>query len=214
MHRLGRGNPQMYPGNSSTNGHHDAAPHLSAQRTAPPSPAYSAIGDPEDTRGRELPGNGPVAGIEAPASKARFERDPNGKLRYTDSTQRPADDTFLTVGRRNPDGSIEESGGYAAVGFLIDLILHIGIGTGVWLALDQYAHQPQRAVFLGVLAGVTASFVHRVCIQRISQTTLGKAIFGLRTTHRDGSSVTLWELVVQWFTGAFAVIVTPLSFLG
>jgi len=214
VHRLGRGNPQVYPGNSSTNGHHDAAPHLSTQRSAPPSPAYSAIGDPEDPRGREIAGTGPTAGLEAPALQARFGHDSNGKLRYTDPTQKPTDDTFLTVGRRNPDGSIEESGGYAAVGFLIDLILHIGIGAVVWLALDQYAHQPQRAIVLGVITGVTVSFVHRVFIQRISQTTLGKAIFGLRTAHRDGSPVTLWELVVQWFTGAFAVIATPLSFLG
>ncbi|MEU1955238.1 RDD family protein [Nocardia rhamnosiphila] len=100
------------------------------------------------------------------------------------------------------------------IAFLLDLLLHSAVGLAVW---NSFAHSPEppwKPIVSGVLAGVAASFVHRVFVQRLIRTTLGKALFGLRLREEDGSYPTLWRLIEQWFVGGFLAVATPLQILG
>ncbi|WP_435593133.1 RDD family protein [Nocardia sp. bgisy118] len=150
-----------------------------------------------------------VEGRRGDSAVARFERHPDGTLRYV-RPEEPKEDEFPMVGSgRHED---EKNGVQAAVAFVIDLALHAAIGVGVWYAANRYGHAEQ-AVFFGVLAGIGCSFLHRTVVQRLTRTTLGKALFGLRLRKTDRSYPTLWELVRQWFQGAIACMF-PLQFLG
>ncbi|WP_327147369.1 RDD family protein [Nocardia sp. NBC_01329] len=100
------------------------------------------------------------------------------------------------------------------VAFILDLLLHSAMGLAVWNSLAHSPEPPWKPIMLGVLAGVAASFVHRVFVQRLIRTTLGKALFGLRLREEDGSYPTLWRLIEQWFVGSFLTIATPLQILG
>lgn len=100
------------------------------------------------------------------------------------------------------------------IAFLLDLLLHSAVGLAVW---NDFVHSPQppwNPILSGVLAGATASFVHRTFVQRLIRTTLGKALFGLRLRQEDGSYPTLWRLVQQWFVAAFFTVTAPLQILG
>ncbi|MFQ6229292.1 hypothetical protein [Nocardia sp. NPDC002869] len=48
-------------------------------------------------------------------------------------------------------------------------------------------------IVTSVLAGVTASFVHRIFVRRLIRTTPGKALFDLRRQQEDGNSPTWWR---------------------
>ncbi|MFI6313575.1 RDD family protein [Nocardia fusca] len=100
------------------------------------------------------------------------------------------------------------------VAFLLDLLLHSGVGLAVWNAFVHSAQPPWNPIMSGILAGVIASFLHRTFLQRLIRTTLGKALFGLRLRGDDGSYPTLWRLIKQWFVGAFLAVAAPLQILG
>lgn len=122
---------------------------------------------------------------------------------------------FLTAGWARPphlpDGFRRT---LVTIAYLLDMLLHIAVGLAVWNAFVHSPEPPWNPITSGVLAGVTASFVHRTFIQRLIRTTLGKALFGLRLRQEDGSYPTLWRLVKQWFIGAVLVVGTPLQLLG
>ncbi|RZS37762.1 RDD family protein [Herbihabitans rhizosphaerae] len=91
------------------------------------------------------------------------------------------------------------------LGFIVDLALHWGIGIGAFLAmkkvpaLEKFADKAWLGLFLGFLL---ASIVHRIFVQRLVYTTLGKAIFGVRYIRSDtGGPPTLWSLVKEWLFG-------------
>ncbi|MEV4236089.1 RDD family protein [Nocardia sp. NPDC050408] len=146
--------------------------------------------------------------------KARFEHPSVGSLRYVDPTQKPdRESTSLTAGRRRTDGSIENPGGPTTIAFMIDMLLHSGVGTAAWLVVTEYAN-PDKAVAAAVVTWIATSFMHRTVIQRIGRTTLGKSLFNLRLHYLDETQPTLWQLIKLWLFSAFAVVATPLQFLG
>lgn len=149
------------------------------------------------------------------AAQSRFERDslPHVEpVRKSEATK--YDSTSLNAGRPRADGSIEEPRWPMVFAFTIDLLLHAAMGAAVWLTVTKYSPEPQRAIPLAVATAAAISFVHRTVIQRITGTTLGKALFGLRLRYPDGTFPTLWQLTKSWFVGAFAVVVTPLQLFG
>ncbi|MGV9613024.1 RDD family protein [Nocardia xishanensis] len=151
-----------------------------------------------------------VEGRRGDGAVARFERRSDGTLRYA-RPEEPKKDDALWVGSGRHEG--EKVGVRVAAAFLIDLALHAAIGAGVWYAANRFGHADQ-SVWFGVLAGLGSSFVHRTVVQRLTRTTLGKALFGLRLRKGDRSYPTLWELVRQWFEGLFAIVAIPLQLLG
>lgn len=82
--------------------------------------------------------------------------------------------------------------------FVIDMTLHATIGLTAW----HLATGP-TAVLYGLLAWLSASFLHRVVVQRRTGTTIGKCSFGLRLRNPDGSAPTTWQLTAQWFRGGW-----------
>ncbi|GAA1978586.1 hypothetical protein GCM10009754_63340 [Amycolatopsis minnesotensis] len=96
------------------------------------------------------------------------------------------------------------------LGFVIDLVLHVGGGVGAALAvakvpkLEPYAG---NAVVIGIGAFVVLSLVHRVFVQWAVTTTLGKALCGLRLVRDDtGGRPTLWRLTKDWLLGLFVIV--------
>ncbi|MGW0178447.1 RDD family protein [Nocardia sp. NPDC003345] len=121
---------------------------------------------------------------------------------------------FVTADWANPRRHENSRHALIVIAFLLDLSLHSAVGLAVW---NEFVHSPQppwNPIMSGVLAGVIASFLHRTFLQRLIRTTLGKALFGLRLRHDDGSYPTLWRLIKQWFIGAFFSVVAPLQILG
>ncbi|MFC4126322.1 RDD family protein [Nocardia rhizosphaerae] len=130
------------------------------------------------------------------ASNGRYERDADGhptsaSLDKGDPTPERGDPLI----GRTADGS--EAGVIAA--FLVDMSLHLAIGATVW----HLAPGP-TAVGFGLLAWLSASFLHRVVVQRFTRTTIGKCSFGLRLRHPDGTYPTTWRLIVQWFQSGWS----------
>ncbi|QIS14829.1 RDD family protein [Nocardia arthritidis] len=141
-----------------------------------------------------------------------FERAADGTLRYVDRTVKgEKKDELPLVGRRSAIQDGDESSGVAVwVAFTIDLLLHIGVGVGVWFALARHGDMRQP-IPIAVAAAIGVSFVHRTVIQRLVRTTLGKSLFGLRLYRVDGSYPSLWFLVRSWFRGAFMTVIVPLQ---
>ena len=83
--------------------------------------------------------------------------------------------------------------------FLIDMALHAAIGVTAW-----YLAPGTTAVLYGILAWLSASFLHRTIIQNRTRTTIGKCRYGLRLRHPDGTYPTTWQLTVQWFRGGWS----------
>ena len=123
--------------------------------------------------------------------------------RTAPSTPKPSDD--LLVGRTsNPYTSKELRYTLVTLAFLVDLLLHIGVGVAVWYSFDHSPEPPWNPIMSGVLAGIAFSFIHRTFVQRLIRTTLGKLVFGLRLRREDGSYPTLGQLTKQWFIGILA----------
>ncbi|RZS37763.1 RDD family protein [Herbihabitans rhizosphaerae] len=96
------------------------------------------------------------------------------------------------------------------LGFVIDFALHVGVGVGACLALQRLPALERFAdlAWLGLLLGfLLASIVHRIFVQRLTHTTLGKAIFGVCLIRSDtGGPPTLWSLVKVWLRGVLGVL--------
>ncbi|MFL6144278.1 MAG: hypothetical protein ACJ72N_20745 [Labedaea sp.] len=101
----------------------------------------------------------------------------------------------------------------SGLGFGIDLVLHVACATVGFLAI---ARVPGVALGLSLLAipvtFIAASIVHRIFVQRLCHTTLGKAITGLCLIRDDsGGPPTLWSLTKAWLIGTLTLIASVLS---
>lgn len=96
------------------------------------------------------------------------------------------------------------------IGFTIDVILHVGGAGAIFQIALQIPHPPKvadLAVLWAVLAFLGLSIGDRIVLQRITGTTVGKALVGLCTIRRDdGGPPTLRQLIRQWLWGWLYVI--------
>lgn len=93
------------------------------------------------------------------------------------------------------------------IGFVVDLALHLGVGEAVILLSEHVQHLSRLAGVWGLLAWILASFVHRVLIQSVWGTTLGKALFGLRLVRWDDGDKPTWgQLAKAWLLGIWTGI--------
>lgn len=96
------------------------------------------------------------------------------------------------------------------IGFAIDLVVHLGGAAVVFLVtlhLPLLMKIAGYAPLLGVLAFFALSIGDRVLFQRMTGTTVGKGLVGLRVIRRDnGQRPTMRQLLHEWFWGTFAVI--------
>jgi len=98
------------------------------------------------------------------------------------------------------------------IAFVIDFVLHVGIAFGVYAACDAIADLSALALPAAALAWVTASFVHRVIIQRIFHTTAGKALCGLVMIRPDdGRWPTAGFLVKWWLIGVVVIFIDNMA---
>ncbi|HWE92300.1 MAG TPA: RDD family protein [Pseudonocardiaceae bacterium] len=94
-----------------------------------------------------------------------------------------------------------------ALGFTIDFVLHAGVLVGAGYLSQRTPALANLAGIWALVAWMAVSFVHRVLIQWPSQTTLGKAIFGLCLIRKDdGGRPRFGQLVKAWFAGIWAGI--------
>ncbi|MQY29469.1 RDD family protein [Nocardia aurantia] len=89
------------------------------------------------------------------------------------------------------------------LGFLVDTALHAAVAAGVWFAASAHSLGSQPAIVCAVLAWVAVSFAHRTFFQRLTYTTIGKAVFGLRLHNPGDYPITLWQLIKFWFCAVF-----------
>lgn len=86
-----------------------------------------------------------------------------------------------------------------ALAFVLDLVLHLGSAVGVFFASEHVPSLAHLPTVWAIAAWIVVSFAHRVLIQRLCQTTLGKALFGLCLIRAwDGGRVTLGPLAKAW----------------
>jgi hypothetical protein len=98
-----------------------------------------------------------------------------------------------------------------ALGFAVDFVLHLGCGVGVFLVAGRVPALARLPTVWAILAWLLVSFVHRVVIQRLTGTTLGKAIFGLCLVRgEDGLRPRFGQLLKAWLVG----IVAGVSLVG
>ncbi|MDO3645778.1 RDD family protein [Nocardia mangyaensis] len=154
-----------------------------------------------DSRGRQR---------EAAALANRYDRRPDGTLRLGPALDKdgvplpPA--SSLTITR--PDGT-EGTAVPVTLAVLIDMALHLGIGITTWWLLHPDA--PAMAILYGLLAWIGSSFLHRTLLQRLTRTTLGKAVFALRLRHPDGTYPSLSRLIRRWTSSLLETTVTLLT---
>lgn len=85
------------------------------------------------------------------------------------------------------------------VGILLDVLLHLAAAIGIGVVAAGLL----RHVFPGVLIGVggyaVVSFVHRIVLQSVIHTTLGKGVTGLMLIDGGtGRPATMLELAKHW----------------
>lgn len=95
------------------------------------------------------------------------------------------------------------------IGVAIDVVIHGGVGFAVTEAM---AGRSAYALLFGIGAFLVLSIVHRILLQRVFWTTLGKALVGLRLIRADtGGPPTLGALLKAWFYGLFVSIALALD---
>jgi hypothetical protein len=99
------------------------------------------------------------------------------------------------------------------LGITVDVLLHLACAVAVFVA---FANKPANSLAVVLLAVpvtyIAVSILHRIVVQRVVQTTLGKALTGLRIIRDDtGGPATLWPLTKAWLLGTVAVIGGVLS---
>lgn len=101
-----------------------------------------------------------------------------------------------------------------AVGFTLDLALHLACAVAAFVLLSRNATLDNAYLLLvaAPAAFLAASIVHRIFVQRVFHTTIGKALTGLRFIRDDtGGPPTLWSLTKAWLWGTVTVILTVVS---
>jgi uncharacterized RDD family membrane protein YckC len=102
-----------------------------------------------------------------------------------------------------------------ALGFTVDLILHLGCAVGAFFGSERVPSLSHLPTVWAIVAWFVVSFVHRVLIQWATQASLGKALFGLRLVRpEDGGRVGFGTLVKAWLVSILATIVTVGSIAG
>ncbi|MFF2395963.1 RDD family protein [Nocardia sp. NPDC058114] len=141
---------------------------------------------------------------EAKVLAAGYERDVDGRLIFVPAVpDKPESKPEFPLLATNTHGSST----WMWLAFPIDMALHLAIGAAVWFVF------PTPVAFAyGALAWLAASFTHRTFVQRLTRTTLGKSLFGLRIRYADGTYPTLGRLVAEWFRGAGCTIELCCSF--
>ncbi|MEV6140367.1 hypothetical protein AB0L63_30865 [Nocardia sp. NPDC051990] len=87
---------------------------------------------------------------------------------------------------------------------IIDIASHAGLAATVLVKVSGLA-----GIALAIVAYVVLSFIHTVAVQRITHTTLGKAIFGLVVIRGDdGNWPTTGRLIFWYFA---RVLITALT---
>lgn len=96
-----------------------------------------------------------------------------------------------------------------AIAFAIDIVLHVGGAVAAFFAikaLPQLSGLTDLVGLWAILTFLALSTIDRIVLQRISGTTVGKALFGLCLVRRaDGGWPTIGQLIRQWLTGVLAV---------
>ncbi|MFE3541578.1 RDD family protein [Nocardia sp. NPDC059177] len=131
--------------------------------------------------------------VAPPRRTARNHGYADGRPRSATAPTPPRDEFPLTGATSDGD----QTGVITA--FVIDMTLHAAIGATAW-----HLASGTTAVLYGIAAWLTASFLHRTIIQRLTRTTIGKCSFGLQLRHADGTHPTLWYLTTQWFRGGWS----------
>lgn len=94
-----------------------------------------------------------------------------------------------------------------AIAFAIDFVIHIGAAVGMGFAAERVPALSHLVGLWAIAAWLMVSFVHRVIIQRLTHTTLGKAFFGLCLIRpADGGPPRFGQLVKAWLAGILAGI--------
>lgn len=102
-----------------------------------------------------------------------------------------------------------------ALGFMVDLVLHLGCAVGVFFGSEHVPSLSHLPTVWAVVAWFVVSFVHRVLIQWGTQASLGKALFGLRMVRPvDGGRVGFGTLAKAWLVSIWATIVAAASLAG
>lgn len=98
------------------------------------------------------------------------------------------------------------------LGFTIDLVLHLACAVGMVVVSRDHTLPFGVILLAGPATFVAVSIVHRVIVQRVAHTTLGKALTGVQYLRDDtGGAPTLGALTKAWFTGALMAILNVLS---
>ena len=99
------------------------------------------------------------------------------------------------------------------LGVIVDLILHLACAVLVVVAAARDHALPIAAIVLaGPVTFIAVSMIHRILVQRIVHTTLGKALTGVEYIRDDtGGAPTAGALTKAWFFGALMVILNVLS---
>lgn len=100
------------------------------------------------------------------------------------------------------------------LGFTLDLALHLACAVAAFIVLSRNATLSNALLVLvaAPAAFLGASILHRIFVQRVFHTTLGKALVGLRLIRDDtGGPPTLWSLTKAWLWGTVMVVLTVLS---
>jgi RDD family len=99
------------------------------------------------------------------------------------------------------------------LGFTIDLALHLACAVAVAVAVSRNHALPLGVILAaGPATFIAVSVIHRIFVQRIVHTTLGKALTGVRYIRDDtGGPPTLGSLTKAWFTGTLMAILNVLS---
>jgi uncharacterized RDD family membrane protein YckC len=96
------------------------------------------------------------------------------------------------------------------LGFVIDLALHLVIPFGLATAARSMGAGGVLPLWIFVGGFFGLSLVHRVGIQWLWQTTVGKWVTGLRLVREDtGGRPTLWQLGRAWWLGLWRAVVAP-----
>ncbi|MFC6011030.1 RDD family protein [Nocardia lasii] len=141
--------------------------------------------------------------VDTTALERRYGRRADGSLRLGRRADDPPDRFRCDLRAEGPRAGIVPA-------FLVDVVSHLAIGVAVWWALDSVGSS--WALPVGFLAWIGASFTHRVVVQRHTHTTAGKALFGLRLRHPDGSHPRFGCLLRLWTVAAlstFTALLTP-----